>query len=125
MEAGHGQGEDLDALSALRVRDLGVVRFEDAWRRMREFTEARHESTIDELWLLEHPAVYTRGIRARHEPPGGLPGVPSVDTDRGGLTTYHGPGQIIGYVLLDIRRRRWGAAPPTRFGPLRPRWGLR
>ncbi len=74
---------------------------------MRAFTEQRSEFTPDELWLVEHPPVYTLGTNDRHEAFDN-PGIPVVQSDRGGQITYHGPGQIIAYVLMDLRRRGWG-----------------
>ena len=72
---------------------------------MRAFTDSRGPDTPDELWLLEHPSVYTYGVagRAEHLPRGDT-GIPVIKTDRGGQVTYHGPGQLIAYVLIDLRR---------------------
>jgi lipoyl(octanoyl) transferase len=92
-------------VSEARVRRLGLVDCEPTWRAMQEFTAARTSATRDELWLLEHPPVYTLGMagRAAH-----LPrldnGIPVIKVDRGGQITYHGPGQIVLYALLDMRR---------------------
>ena len=72
---------------------------------MREFTDARNPDTPDQIWLLEHPAVYTYGVagRAEHLPRGDT-GIPVIKTDRGGQVTYHGPGQLVAYTLIDLRR---------------------
>ena len=86
-----------------RVR-LGRVDYTDTWRRMRAFTEARDASTADELWLCEHPPVYTLGQAGRREHLHDAGDVPVVETDRGGQVTWHGPGQVVVYVLVDIRR---------------------
>jgi lipoyl(octanoyl) transferase len=86
------------------VRWLGRVDYEPTWRAMQQFTDARDASTEDELWLLEHPPVFTLGLAAD---PGHVlaPGdIPLVQTDRGGQVTYHGPGQLVAYPLLDVRR---------------------
>jgi lipoyl(octanoyl) transferase len=95
--------------SALVVRKLGVADYESTWHRMRDFTLTRMADTPDELWLVEHPPVYTLGVAAKAEH---LPrtdnGIPLVRTDRGGQITYHGPGQIVIYTLLDLRRRNLG-----------------
>jgi lipoyl(octanoyl) transferase len=76
---------------------------------MREFTASRAQDTADELWSVEHPPVYTLGVAAKSEH---LPridnGIPVVKTDRGGQITYHGPGQVVIYTLLDLRRRNLG-----------------
>lgn len=89
-------------------RHLGRVDYEPVWRAMQDFTAARTEATPDEIWFLEHPPVFTLGLNAK---PGHLlsPGaIPVVQIDRGGQVTYHGPGQLVAYVLLDIARRHLG-----------------
>lgn len=96
------------AAAPLLVRSLGLRPYHAAWRAMRHFTDARGPSTPDELWLLQHPPVYTLGQagRAVHvRDPGGIEVVAS---DRGGQVTYHGPGQLVGYLLLDLRRTGLG-----------------
>lgn len=94
---------------ALAVRRLGLRDYEPVWREMQAFTAARGAGTQDELWLVEHPPVYTLGIAAKPEH---LPrtdnSIPLVKTDRGGQITYHGPGQVVLYALLDLRRRNLG-----------------
>lgn len=91
----------------LIVRDLGRADYQQVWHDMRAFTDQRNAETLDELWLVEHPPVYTLGSNDRNEAFDN-PGIPVVKSDRGGQITYHGPGQIIVYVLLDLRRRGWG-----------------
>ena len=91
------------------VRRLGVVGYESAWRAMQSFSATRDAATPDEIWLLEHPPVYTLGVAAKSEHlPRVANGVPVVKSDRGGQITYHGPGQIVAYLLLDLRRRGLG-----------------
>ena len=92
-------------MDAPLVRDLGFRPLEDVWREMQAFTAARTTTTRDEIWFVEHPPVYTLGMRA--DPKHLLaPGdVPVVRIDRGGQVTYHGPGQVVAYVLLDLGRR--------------------
>lgn len=91
------------------VRRLGLAPYEPTWRAMREFTAARGTQTPDELWLVEHPPVYTVGVAGREAHlPRADNGIPIVRTDRGGQITYHGPGQIVLYTLLDLGRRRLG-----------------
>ena len=86
------------------------------WERMREFTLARDAQTPDELWLLEHPPVYTVGIAGKPEHwPRTDNGIPVVRVDRGGQITYHGPGQLIAYLLLDLRRRGLTIRPLVRL----------
>jgi len=94
--------------AVLHVRDLGVIPYADSFDAMRAFTAARTAETADELWLLEHPPVFTQGLNGQ---PGHLlaPGaIPVVHTDRGGQVTYHGPGQLVAYLLFDLGRARLG-----------------
>lgn len=93
--------------SRARVRRRGRIEYETAWHEMREFTAQRATDTADELWLVEHPPVYTLGVagRATHLPRVDN-GIPVVKVDRGGQITYHGPGQVVLYLLLDLRRRQ-------------------
>ena len=90
--------------SGLVIRRLGLCDYQQIWREMREFTAARDAETADEIWLLQHPAVFTQGTRDA-DAPTDYGEIPVVKSDRGGLTTYHAPGQIIAYLLLDLRRR--------------------
>ncbi|HEU4351853.1 MAG TPA: lipoyl(octanoyl) transferase LipB [Burkholderiales bacterium] len=85
------------------VRRLGRADYSATWETMRSFTRARDDATPDELWLLEHPPVYTVGQGARI--PSIQSGVPVIKTDRGGEITYHGPGQAVIYTLVDLVRR--------------------
>lgn len=92
----------------LALRWLGRGDYETVWQAMRAYTEGRSADSEDALWVVEHPAVYTLGLNGRREhvlEPGG---VPVVSVDRGGQVTYHGPGQIVVYCLLDLRRRGLG-----------------
>ncbi|UZR27502.1 lipoyl(octanoyl) transferase LipB [Methylococcus mesophilus] len=93
---------------AFRVRMLERADYEPVWRAMQEFTEQRTDDTADELWLVEHPPVYTLGMNgdAAHILDAG--DVPVVRTDRGGQVTYHGPGQLVLYALVDLQRRKLG-----------------
>lgn len=99
----------------MRVRWLGRTAYEPTWRAMLEFTQARAPDTPDELWITEHWPVYTLGLAGRPEHlPRAANGIPVVRTDRGGLITYHGPGQVVLYALLDLRRRGLGVRPLVR-----------
>ena len=90
------------------VRDLGRRAYEPVWRAMQAFTDARDEATPDELWLVEHDPVFTLGQAGKPEHVL-LPGdIPVLHVDRGGQVTYHGPGQLVAYPLLDLRRLRIG-----------------
>lgn len=86
------------------VRRLGKVEYEPTWRRMQDFTATRDENTEDEIWLLEHPPVFTQGQSGKAEHLLRDVGVPVINIDRGGQITYHGPGQLIAYLLIDLRR---------------------
>lgn len=90
------------------IRNLGVQPYLTIWDKMKHFTSSRDENTTDELWLLEHPAVYTQGQAGKAEHVLNPQSIPVVQSDRGGQVTYHGPGQLVGYVLMDIRRRHLG-----------------
>ncbi|MGB7989436.1 MAG: lipoyl(octanoyl) transferase LipB [Candidatus Methylophosphatis roskildensis] len=94
------------ALDTLAVRRLGLVEYEPTWRAMQAFTASRDGSTSDELWLLEHPPVFTLGQAGKPEHLLRDIGVPVVKIDRGGQVTYHGPGQLVAYLLIDLARRR-------------------
>jgi lipoyl(octanoyl) transferase len=90
------------------VRQLGLRDYETVWREMQHFTDTRNADTADEIWLLEHPPVFTLGLNGKPEhilDPGDIP---IVKCDRGGQVTYHGPGQLIAYLLLDLRRHELG-----------------
>ena len=91
-----------------RIRQLGLVEYEPTWREMQRFTDARDARTRDEIWLLEHPPVFTLGMNARREHLHDPGEIPVVSVDRGGQVTYHGPGQLVLYPLLDLRRLRLG-----------------
>ncbi len=88
----------------LITRRLGLVDYQETWQKMRNFTDTRNENTEDEVWLLEHPKVFTQGQA-------GLPShilnpgnIPVIQTDRGGQVTYHAPGQLVAYLLFDLKR---------------------
>jgi len=92
----------------LQLHRLGSADYQQTLTKMRVFTDARHSETPDELWLLEHPPVFTQGQAGRAEhllDPGSIP---VIQVDRGGQVTYHGPGQCVVYLLLDLRRRALG-----------------
>lgn len=90
------------------VRSLGRVEYEPTWRAMQDFTARRTPDTLDELWLLEHPPVYTQGQAGKPEHLIAATDMAVVPIDRGGQITYHGPGQVVAYVLVDLRRRGYG-----------------
>jgi lipoyl(octanoyl) transferase len=88
------------------VRELGRADYVPTWEAMREFTARRGEDTVDELWLVEHPPVFTLGQAGRRDHLLAPGDIPVVATDRGGQVTYHGPGQVVVYALIDLRRLR-------------------
>ena len=90
------------------VRELGRVGYEPAWRAMQDFTDRRDEATPDELWFLEHDPVFTQGLNGKAEHLLAPGDIPVVGIDRGGQVTYHGPGQLVMYALVDLRRLRIG-----------------
>jgi len=87
------------------IRTLGQVEYEPTWRAMQAFTAQRSADTADELWLCAHPPVFTLGLAGKPEHLLRDIGIPLVKIDRGGQITYHGPGQIVCYLLLDLKRR--------------------
>jgi lipoyl(octanoyl) transferase len=96
-----------EVLQRIRVSRLGLMDYENALKKMREFTLQRDADTADELWLLEHPPVYTLGLAAdAAHGPKGASAIPVVQVERGGEITYHGPGQVVLYTLVDLARRR-------------------
>ncbi len=88
----------------IQVRQLGLCDYHDTWLAMQAYTGSRNDDSADQIWLLQHPPVYTLGLAGRREhllDPGDIP---VLESDRGGQVTYHGPGQLIVYLLLDLRR---------------------
>jgi lipoyl(octanoyl) transferase len=96
------------ARSGVAIRALGRTDYETTWRAMQEFTGGRVAATPDEIWLTEHPPVYTLGLAGRREHLLRDNGIPLVKVDRGGQITYHGPGQLVAYLLFDLKRRGLG-----------------
>jgi len=90
------------------IRHLGLVPFEPTYQAMQRFTDNRDADTLDELWLLQHPPVYTLGQAGKPEHLLNTGQIPVYHIDRGGQVTYHGPGQLIVYILINIKRRNWG-----------------
>lgn len=94
----------MSAPGILIVRRLGCRPYLETWQAMRAFTDRRDPATPDELWLLEHPPVFTQGLAGKPEHVLAAGDIPVVQTDRGGQITYHGPGQLVAYPLLDLNR---------------------
>lgn len=93
---------------SLLVRHLGEVDYQETWQKMQDFTDTRHKDTPDELWFLQHPSVFTLGKNGKPEHVLNAAEIPVINTDRGGQVTYHGPGQIVVYTLLDLTRMKIG-----------------
>lgn len=87
------------------IRDLGIQPYASTWEKMRTFTDNRTEKTTDELWVLEHPPVFTQGLAGKKEHILNPHNIPVIQTDRGGQVTYHGPGQLVIYPLIDVKRK--------------------
>jgi lipoyl(octanoyl) transferase len=92
----------------IAIRRLGRTGYEPTWRAMQAFTDARDADTPDAIWLTEHPPIYTLGLAGRSAHLLRENGIPALKVDRGGQVTYHGPGQLVAYLLFDLRRARWG-----------------
>jgi lipoyl(octanoyl) transferase len=92
----------------LTIRNLGLQDYDITWQAMQRFTQERNTFANDELWIVEHPPVYTLGLNGKREHLLTIGNIPVINSDRGGQVTYHGPGQVIIYVLLDIKRLNLG-----------------
>jgi len=90
------------------IRRLGRADYQPTWRAMQRFTDERGDATADEIWFVEHPPVFTLGMNASRAHVLAPGDIPVVQIDRGGQVTYHGPGQLVVYPLIDLRRRRLG-----------------
>ena len=90
------------------IRHLGLAPYEPVWRAMQKFTDERQDATRDEIWFVEHPPVFTLGLNASREHLLAPGDIPVVQIDRGGQVTYHGPGQLMIYPLLNLRRLKLG-----------------
>jgi lipoyl(octanoyl) transferase len=95
-------------MAGLIIRTLGEQPYQEIWEAMKTFTADRGPSTMDELWFLEHPRVYTQGQAGKAEHILAPGDIPVIQVDRGGQVTYHGPGQLVVYLLLDLSRRKLG-----------------
>lgn len=93
---------------SINIQDLGLRDYQPVWLAMQQFTQQRKHDTEDELWLLEHPPVYTQGLSGKDHHLLRQTSIPVIKTDRGGQITYHGPGQLVVYPLIDLRRRGIG-----------------
>lgn len=110
MEPPQAISPPADAHGPVTIRHLGLCHYQPIWQRMQNFTRLRCAADSDQIWLLQHHPVFTQGssCRAQPRPAPGSAEIPLIHTDRGGQITYHGPGQLIAYLLLDLKRRRQG-----------------
>ena len=97
---------DLNSKLVVRYADSGE--YEAIWHKMQDFTDKRNDSVIDELWVVEHSPVFTQGQAGKEEHLLNTGDIPVVKVDRGGQVTYHGPGQLVIYLMLDLKRRKMG-----------------
>ncbi len=89
------------------IRPLKKIDYETCWREMQNFTNTRTEETTDEIWLIEHPPVFTQGQNGKPEHLLNPGNIPVIKVDRGGQVTYHGPGQLVAYTLIDLKRKKF------------------
>ena len=108
MSSSNTAGFSEQQTKRIHVRQLGLCEYEPVWRAMQEFTDRRDESSVDQLWLVQHPPVFTQGQAGKAEHVLAPGDIPVIQVDRGGQVTYHGPGQIVAYPLVDIRRKGIG-----------------
>lgn len=94
----------LKADTSVRIRQLGMRDYAPIWNDMRQFTDSRNAATVDEFWCLQHPPVFTEGLNSKPQHTIDPGDIPVIRTNRGGQVTYHGPGQVVIYLLADIRR---------------------
>src|SRR5512140_1084876 len=97
------------------IRTLGLVEYQPTWDAMKRFTAERTSGTRDEIWLVQHPPTYTQGLAGKPEHLLNPASIPVVKIDRGGQITYHGPGQIVAYLMLDMRRWKIGVRELVRL----------
>ena len=91
-------------VNPLICRDLGVIDYLETWEKMKDFTQQRDKQDADEIWLLEHPSLFTQGQAGKEEHLLAPGDIPVIQVDRGGQVTYHGPGQLVAYVMVDLKR---------------------
>ena len=94
----------MDMTAPIIIRHLGRQEYKDVWKRMQDFTQQRETNTVDEIWVTEHPPVFTLGLNGKREHILNSGNIPTIQVDRGGQVTYHGPGQLVVYTLLNLNR---------------------
>ena len=100
--------DTVEISTPVKIKDLGFSEYEPVWRAMQEFTDSRDKDTTDEIWTVEHPPVFTQGQAGKAEHILAAGDIPVIQVDRGGQVTYHGPGQIVIYPLIDLKRHKMG-----------------
>ena len=98
-----------DISKQLIIRQLGTIDYVPCWKAMQHLTDSRTDNTVDELWFLQHPKVFTQGQAGKAEHLLAPGDIPVIQVDRGGQVTYHGPGQLVVYLMVDIKRKHFGA----------------
>lgn len=98
-----------DTSQQLIIRDLGTIDYVPCWKAMQHLTDTRTSETVDEIWFLQHPKVFTQGQAGKAEHVLAPGDIPVIQVDRGGQVTYHGPGQLVVYLMVDIKRKKLGA----------------
>ena len=97
------------AADTILFRNLGQLDYIATWQAMQQLTDSRGDTTGDEIWFLQHPPVFTQGQAGKAEHVLAPGDIPVVQVDRGGQVTYHGPGQLVGYLMIDLKRKKMGA----------------
>lgn len=92
----------------VKIKHLGLQDYQSTWQAMQDFTNQRTAETVDEIWVVEHPPVFTQGLNGKAEHILQQPDIPIVKTDRGGQITYHAPGQLVLYTLIDLKKAKLG-----------------
>ena len=100
--------DTVEISTPVKIKHLGFSEYEPVWRAMQEFTDSRDKETTDEIWTVEHPPVFTQGQAGKAEHILAAGDIPVIQVDRGGQVTYHGPGQIVIYPLIDLKRHKMG-----------------
>ncbi|MCB1604959.1 MAG: lipoyl(octanoyl) transferase LipB [Xanthomonadales bacterium] len=100
--------DTVEISTPVKIKHLGFSEYEPVWRAMQEFTDSRDKDTTDEIWTVEHPPVFTQGQAGKAEHILAAGDIPVIQVDRGGQVTYHGPGQIVIYPLIDLKRHKMG-----------------
>lgn len=99
----------MNPATSILLRELGQMDYITTWHAMQQFTDTRTHASGDEIWFLQHPPVFTQGQAGKAEHLLAPGDIPVVQVDRGGQVTYHGPGQLVGYLMIDLRRKKMGA----------------